>query len=468
MINGFYPVEVKLSDNQLVNQILLVNDNNPIFSPPMKSSELQSIKIQQDINTQQINDDLPAPQKLLTATTISGRTQPDRFTAKSPVRNESTSRFSRSEQQQQQQQDETRSFGQQSQTFTSRTTNGFQQLMNDQSRSTSRNGFVERNFDNKNENDRTGGFNERGFRNKGFHNQDEDNNENTNTQRFGKRGGFSGERGSRGGGFQTYHDKENSGDNGRRGGRGGQRGGDVNAVQTRQQAKAKQDPSISSSPCNSSNPVVQFELLTVNDQLNLSQGHATSPIHDIHSPVNNQSIVPQGLTTAPMYDMHSAVDQSIVPQGPTTAPMYNMHSPVNQSIVCQHRTTAPIYDKHSSIDIFGLNSSPNYNLPETCTTNPRNMRLSFSDNSLSSDAEDEPQWLIKLEKKYNKKILDWDGQMMKDWEEVFKKFQEDWKEVFKKFQEDWNKKVQMERSRLIEQLQAELNEEKRKRLVKEQ
>ncbi|CAF4240453.1 unnamed protein product, partial [Rotaria sordida] len=107
------------------------------FSPPMKSSELQSIKIQQDINTQQINDDLPAPQKLLTATTISGRTQPDRFTAKSPVRNESTSRFSRSEQQQQQQQDETRSFGQQSQTFTSRTTNGFQQLMNDQSRSTS-------------------------------------------------------------------------------------------------------------------------------------------------------------------------------------------------------------------------------------------------------------------------------------------------------------------------------------------
>ncbi|CAF3665355.1 unnamed protein product, partial [Rotaria sordida] len=211
---------------------------------------------------------------------------------------------------------------------------------------------------------------------------------------------------------------------------------DVNAVQTRQQAKAKQDSSISFSPCNSSNPVVQFELLTVNDQLNLSQGHATSPIHDIHSPVNNQSIVPQGLTTAPMY---------------------NMHSPVNQSIVCQHRTTASIYDKHSSIDIFGLNVSPNYNLPVTCITNPQNMQLSFSDNSLKSDAEDEPQWLIKLEKKYNKKILDWDNQMMKDWEEVFKKFQE-----------DWNKKVQMERSRLIEQLQAELNEEKRKRLVKEQ
>ncbi|CAF1170367.1 unnamed protein product [Rotaria sordida] len=259
MINGFYPVEVKLSDNQLVNQILLVNDNNPIFSPPMKSSELQSITIQQDINTQRINDDLPAPQKLLTATTISGRTQPGRFTAKSPVRNESTSRFSRSEQQQ----DESRSFGQQTQTFTSRTTNGFQQLMNDQSRSTSRgfstdeqqtnqrngfgnnrgggfgdrggrNGFVERNFDNKNENgmqrtggfnNRTGGFNERGFRNEGFHNQDEDNNENNSTQRFGNRGGFSGERGSRGGGFQSYHDKENSGDNGRRGGRGGPRGG---------------------------------------------------------------------------------------------------------------------------------------------------------------------------------------------------------------------------------------------------
>ncbi|CAF4310869.1 unnamed protein product, partial [Rotaria sordida] len=35
------------------------------------------------------------------------------------------------------QQDESRSFGQQTQTFTSRTTNGFQQLMNDQSRSTS-------------------------------------------------------------------------------------------------------------------------------------------------------------------------------------------------------------------------------------------------------------------------------------------------------------------------------------------
>ncbi|CAF1276342.1 unnamed protein product [Rotaria sordida] len=157
------------------------------------------------------------------------------------------------------------------------------------------------------------------------------------------------------------------------------------------------------------------DALTVNDQLNLSQGHATSPIHDIHSPVSNQSIAPQGLTTA------------------------------------------PIYDKHSSINIFGLNISPNYNLPVTCTTNPRNIQLSFSDNSLSSDAEDQPQWLIKLEKKYSKKILDWDNQMMKDWQEVLKKFQQ-----------DWNMKVQIERSRLIEQLQAELNEEKRKRLVKEQ
>ncbi|CAF3570765.1 unnamed protein product [Rotaria sp. Silwood1] len=266
-INGFYPVEVKLSDNQLVNQILLSNDNNPIISPPMRSTELQPIKIQQDMNTQRINDDLPAPQKLLTAAApVSGRTQPGRFTTKSPVVNEPTSRFSRSEQQ-----DESRPFGQQTQTFTSRTANGFQQLTNEQNRSASRgfstdepqtnqrngfgnnrgggfadrgnrNGFSDRNFENKNENsmqrtggftNRTGGFAERGSRNEGFHdrhnenrnNQDEDNNENSNTQRFGNRGGFSGERGNRGGGFQSFHDKESSGDSGRRGGRGGQRGG---------------------------------------------------------------------------------------------------------------------------------------------------------------------------------------------------------------------------------------------------
>ncbi|CAF4012309.1 unnamed protein product [Rotaria sp. Silwood2] len=286
MINGFYPVEVKLSDEQLVNQILLSNDNNPIISPPMRSSELQPLKIQQDLNAQRINDDLPAPQKLLTA---SGRTQPGRFTAKSPVANEPTSRFTRSEQQ-----DESRLFGQQTQTFTSKTANGFQQSTNEQNRSTSRgfssdeqqtnnqrngfgnnrgggfadrggrNGFADRNFENKNENgmqrtggfnNRAGGFGDRGSRNEGFqdhynenrNNQDEDNNENNNTQRFANRrgfsedrgnrsggfsgergnrgGGFGGERGNRSGGFQTYHDKDNSGDNERRGGRGGQRGG---------------------------------------------------------------------------------------------------------------------------------------------------------------------------------------------------------------------------------------------------
>ncbi|CAF3914337.1 unnamed protein product [Rotaria magnacalcarata] len=263
-INGFYPVEVKLStDNQLVNQILLSNDSNPIVSPASRIPELQTVRPQQDLNVQRINNDLPAPQKLLTAVAApSGHTQPGRFTAKSPVSSDPTpSRFSRSEKQ-----EELRSFGQQPQSFRSRTANGFQQPTNERHRSTSRefpkddqqpnqrtgfgnnrgggfgdrgvrDGFSERNIENRNENNtqRTGGFNNptggfagRGQHNEGFHdrqneNRNNQNEENNGSSRFGHRGG---ERGNRDGGYQGFPDRDNNGEeNGRRGGRGGQRGG---------------------------------------------------------------------------------------------------------------------------------------------------------------------------------------------------------------------------------------------------
>ncbi|CAM2713618.1 unnamed protein product [Rotaria socialis] len=266
-INGFYPVEVKLStDNQLVNQILLSNDSNPIVSPTSRIPELQTARPQQDLNIQRINNDLPAPQKLLTAVAApSGHSQPGRFTAKSPASSDPTSsRFSRSEQQ-----EEPRSFGQQPQSFTSRTANDFQQSTNERHRSTSRgfpkddqqpnqrtgfgnnhgggfgdrgvrNGFGERNIENRNENNtqRTGGFNnptggftDRGQHNEGYRdrpneNRNNQNEENNGSSRFGHRGGFGGERGNRGGGYQGFRDSDNNGeDNGRRSGRGGQRGG---------------------------------------------------------------------------------------------------------------------------------------------------------------------------------------------------------------------------------------------------
>ncbi|CAF2964160.1 unnamed protein product [Rotaria sp. Silwood2] len=288
---------------------------------------------------------------------------------------------------------------------------------------------------------------------------------------------------------------------------------DVHAVQTRQQAKATQDSSIiSSSSSKRSNPVDQFKLLTLNDQLNSSQGHVASAMHDRHSPVNNQSVVPQSLTTAPMYDRHSPVNnQSVVPKGVTTAPMYDRHSPVNnQSVVPQSLTTAPMYDRHSPvnnqsvvpkgvttapmyhihspvnnqsvvskgvttasrydkqppINIFGLSVSPTYNLPVTCTTNCPTMRLSISDNSLNSDVEDDSQWFITLQREQDLKIQEWDKKMMQDWEERLKKFQQEWEETLKKVQQEWNETVQKERNELIEQLDTELNEEKRKRLVK--
>ncbi|CAF4418245.1 unnamed protein product [Rotaria sp. Silwood2] len=244
---------------------------------------------------------------------------------------------------------------------------------------------------------------------------------------------------------------------------------DVHAVQTRQQAKATQDSSIiSSSSSKRSNPVDQFKLLTLNDQLNSSQGHVASAMHDRHSPVNNQSVVPQSLTTAPMYDRHSPVNnQSVVPKGVTTAPMYHIHSPVNnQSVVSKGVTTASRYDKQPPINIFGLSVSPTYNLPVTCTTNCPTMRLSISDNSLNSDVEDDSQWFITLQREQDLKIQEWDKKMMQDWEERLKKFQQEWEETLKKVQQEWNETVQKERNELIEQLDTELNEEKRKRLVK--
>lgn len=42
MINGFYPVEVRLSNNQLVNQILLSNDINPMVSKVFKKKASQN------------------------------------------------------------------------------------------------------------------------------------------------------------------------------------------------------------------------------------------------------------------------------------------------------------------------------------------------------------------------------------------------------------------------------------------
>ncbi|CAF4005197.1 unnamed protein product, partial [Rotaria sp. Silwood1] len=190
----------------------------------------------------------------------------------------------------------------------------------------------------------------------------------------------------------------------------------VHAVQTRQQAKAVQDSSIiSSSASKRSNPVDKFELLTLNNQLNSSQGHVASTMHDRHSPFNNESIVPKGVTTA------------------------------------------STHDKQLSIDIFGLSVSPTDNLPVTCTTNPPTMRLSISDNSLNSDAEDDSQWLITLQNEQKAKIQEWDKQMKQEWQKIFDKFQQEWTEH-----------VLKERNKLIEQLDAELNEEKRNGLVKKQ
>ncbi len=79
----------------------------------------QTTKVQQDVNIQRTNDDLPAPQKLLTAGP-SGRSQPGRFTATNPpVVNEPTSRFQRPQQQDEQ---------------TSRVINGNQQSTSEQTR----------------------------------------------------------------------------------------------------------------------------------------------------------------------------------------------------------------------------------------------------------------------------------------------------------------------------------------------
>jgi hypothetical protein len=80
----------------------------------------QTTKVQQDVNIQRTNDDLPAPQKLLTAGP-SGRAQPGRFTATNPpVVNEQTSRFQRPQQQDEQ---------------TSRVINGNQQSTSEPTRS---------------------------------------------------------------------------------------------------------------------------------------------------------------------------------------------------------------------------------------------------------------------------------------------------------------------------------------------
>ncbi|CAM4835562.1 unnamed protein product, partial [Rotaria magnacalcarata] len=181
------------------------------------------------------------------------------------------------------------------------------------------------------------------------------------------------------------------------------------------------------SPSIGSNPVDQFDLLTVNDQLISSQDHATSPIYDRHSPANDQSIVHQDLTTAPMYSRHSpANDQLISSQFLTTAPMYNSHQPVDT--------------------FFDVCESPSYNLP------PPTPQLCFSEDSLYSDEEDEDKWLIKLEQENDSKIKNWDEKMKQ--------------EALEEFQEKWNEKVKKERDELIERMRQDINEQQRQRLIK--
>ncbi|CAM4813322.1 unnamed protein product [Rotaria magnacalcarata] len=159
------------------------------------------------------------------------------------------------------------------------------------------------------------------------------------------------------------------------------------------------------SPSIGSNPVDQFDLLTVNDQLISSQDHATSPIYDRHSPANDQLISSQFLTTAPMYNSHQPVDT-----------------------------------------FFDVCESPSYNLP------PPTPQLCFSEDSLYSDEEDEDKWLIKLEQENDSKIKNWDEKMKQ--------------EALEEFQEKWNEKVKKERDELIERMRQDINEQQRQRLIK--
>ncbi|UJR08582.1 hypothetical protein I4U23_012841 [Adineta vaga] len=283
-INGFYPVEVRLSDGRLVNQIPLANNN--IILPQTQPVE----KVEKEINLSRTNDDLPAPQKLLTVAPI-GRSQPGRFTPNQPTINDPTSRFPRP-----QNQDELSSRpingNQQTKMETNRPINrGFD---NDEQRNGNnrgdrndfsdryfnrnkdeheienigqrppgfgnrgggsnnvgfadrgnRSGFNDRqNFENRNENhgQRSGGFNsrggfgERGTRGGGFQDRNNDNrnnynensndNNNNNNQRsygFASRGGFNGERGNRTGGFQNSRERRDD-RGGFRGGRGNRSG----------------------------------------------------------------------------------------------------------------------------------------------------------------------------------------------------------------------------------------------------
>ncbi|CAF3493597.1 unnamed protein product [Rotaria socialis] len=146
--------------------------------------------------------------------------------------------------------------------------------------------------------------------------------------------------------------------------------------------KPQDSSTISFSASNSSNPVDQFDLLKVNDQLISSQDHATSPIYDRHSPANDQLISSQFLTTAPMYNSHQPVDT-----------------------------------------FFDVCASPSYNLtPQLC----------FSEDSLYSDEEDEDKWLIKLEQENGSKIKNCDEKMKQEWQEALEEFQEKWNEKVKK------------------------------------
>ncbi|CAF1120767.1 unnamed protein product [Adineta ricciae] len=214
-INGFYPVEIRLSDGTLINESLLSSNNISVPAP-----NLSVEKVQPEVTLARNNDDLPAPQKLLT-----GRSQPGRFPSNQPAAND---RFTRPQNQDEQ---PSRSFNRNQQTTVEQSRPFNRGFDNDEQRngSNDRGGRTyNRNNDeqdNESSGQRVGGFANRGGHNVGFADRgnrtgyNDRNNTENNRQRFGgfnNRGSGFAERGARGGGYQDRNNdnRNNYNDNG--------------------------------------------------------------------------------------------------------------------------------------------------------------------------------------------------------------------------------------------------------------
>ncbi|CAF4500022.1 unnamed protein product [Rotaria socialis] len=114
--------------------------------------------------------------------------------------------------------------------------------------------------------------------------------------------------------------------------------------------------------------------------------------------------------------------------------------------------SSPISVTHSPFNAFlGFSMPPNHDAAVVSTRNHPTTQLCFSDYSICSNEEEEPQWLCLLREKQEKMLASWEKRMEKRREDMIQR---------------WENKVKKQREELTEKFQEQINEQMRLNLIK--